>query len=147
MTPPAPTRIQLSRRKGWRLPEGAVKVDRTTRWGNPFIVGVHGTRAACVEQYRILLGHRAINIGLGKEMVDEQQATLTAVLEHGRTALAGRDLACWCPLAAPCHADVLLAFVNGARIDATVLYSLHERIEFDPPRDTRPRTTTRAIEE
>jgi len=30
-----PKRIQLSRRKGWRMPEGAVKVDRSgqKRWG------------------------------------------------------------------------------------------------------------------
>ena len=27
--------------------------------------------------------------------------------------LAGRDLACWCPLDQPCHADVLLALANG----------------------------------
>jgi hypothetical protein len=29
-----------------------------------------------------------------------------------RAALAGRDLACWCPLDQPCHADVLLALAN-----------------------------------
>lgn len=32
-----PERIQLKRVKGWRLPEGAVKVDRATKWGNPFV--------------------------------------------------------------------------------------------------------------
>ena len=32
----SPTRIQLRRTKGWRMPENTVKVDRTTRWGNPF---------------------------------------------------------------------------------------------------------------
>lgn len=32
----APTRIQLRRTAGWRMPPGAVKVDRRTRWGNPF---------------------------------------------------------------------------------------------------------------
>ena len=26
--------------------------------------------------------------------------------------LAGRDLACWCPLDQPCHADVLLELAN-----------------------------------
>ena len=29
-------RIQLSRKRGWRMPENTVKVDRSTRWGNPF---------------------------------------------------------------------------------------------------------------
>ena len=27
--------------------------------------------------------------------------------------LAGKDLACWCPLDQPCHADVLLDIANG----------------------------------
>lgn len=31
-----PRRIQLSRAKGWKKPEGAVVVARPTRWGNPF---------------------------------------------------------------------------------------------------------------
>jgi hypothetical protein len=29
-------------------------------------------------------------------------------------AAVRRDLACWCPLDQPCHADVLLAVANGA---------------------------------
>ena len=33
-----PRRIRLSRRKGWRLPADTLKVDRSTRWGNPFRV-------------------------------------------------------------------------------------------------------------
>ena len=27
--------------------------------------------------------------------------------------LVGKDLACWCPLDQPCHADVLLEIANG----------------------------------
>lgn len=34
-----PERIQLSRRKGWKMPPNTVKVDRSTPWGNPFAVG------------------------------------------------------------------------------------------------------------
>ncbi len=30
-----------------------------------------------------------------------------------RAELAGKDLACWCPLDQPCHADVLLEIANG----------------------------------
>jgi hypothetical protein len=29
-----------------------------------------------------------------------------------RRDLAGKDLACWCPLDQPCHADVLLELVS-----------------------------------
>lgn len=35
----APKRIQLHRTKGSRLPEGAVRVGRPGRWGNPFKYG------------------------------------------------------------------------------------------------------------
>ena len=34
-----PKRIQLSRAKGWRLPKGVIKVDRSTRFGNPYRIG------------------------------------------------------------------------------------------------------------
>lgn len=33
-------------------------------------------------------------------------------VEGIRDALAGKDLACWCPLTEPCHADVLLEIAN-----------------------------------
>lgn len=32
--------------------------------------------------------------------------------------LPGRDLACWCPIGTPCHADWLLGCVNGEVPDA-----------------------------
>lgn len=34
-------------------------------------------------------------------------------VEEIRAELAGKDLACWCPLYEPCHADVLLEIANG----------------------------------
>lgn len=34
-----PKRIQLRRTRGWRMPEGALKVARPSRWGNPYRVG------------------------------------------------------------------------------------------------------------
>lgn len=35
-----------------------------------------------------------------------------------RHELAGKDLACWCPLSQPCHADVLLELANTADLEA-----------------------------
>jgi len=89
-----PRRIQLSRAKGWRKPEGAVVVARPTRWGNPFLVAEHG-RAEAVQLYREWLAGRA------------------GLLAAARSELAGRDLACWCRPDEECHADVLLAVANG----------------------------------
>ena len=38
---------------------------------------------------------------------------LAVSVEDARTELRGRDLACYCPLDRPCHADVLLAVANA----------------------------------
>jgi hypothetical protein len=95
--PIAAHRIQLSRRRGWRLPTGAVSVARPTRWGNPFVVCETQTREQAVDNYR-----RALLDG-----------RLQNSVERVRRELAGKHLACWCPLAEPCHADVLLAIAAG----------------------------------
>ena len=89
-----PVRLQLSRRRGWRLPDNAVSVARPTRWGNPFRIGVDGDAAACVARFR------------------EWMLAEPARVDAARVALRGRDLACWCALDAPCHADVLLELAN-----------------------------------
>jgi hypothetical protein len=101
-----PIRIQLSRRKGWRMPPNTVKVDRSTKWGNPFIVGTDGTRARCVELFRIMLAGY-LCLSRAPALPDAQVAYLK-MARRNRCYLAGKNLACWCPLDQPCHADVLL---------------------------------------
>ncbi|MEK9211512.1 DUF4326 domain-containing protein [Sphingomonas sp. 2378] len=91
----APCRVQLSRKKGWRMPPNTVKVDRTTRWGNDFIIAHEGTRE------RAVAFHREYAIGVAREIPNYFEA------------LRGKNLACWCPLDKPCHADVLLEIANG----------------------------------
>lgn len=110
-----PARIQLRRAKGWRMPAGAVKVDRTTPWGNPFLVGEDGTRQECVDWFRLLLGAGLLNISVSRACVERQQATVRQLrLAEAVALLRGRDLACWCPLTAACHADVWLEFLAGS---------------------------------
>lgn len=103
-----PERIQLRRSKGWKMPDNTVKVDRTTPWGNPFIVGQHGDRAQCVKLFTLLLGgYLAISM--------PNQAAQEAYVRHARahrSKLRGKNLACWCPLDKRCHADVLLEMAN-----------------------------------
>ncbi len=95
-----PERIQLSRRKGWRKPDNTVVVARPSKWGNPFRVGVNAfNRANAVEQFR--------------EMATRPGRSFEGFREQVRDELAGKNLACWCPLDQPCHADVLLKIANG----------------------------------
>ena len=89
-------RIQLRRSKGWRLPAGAKVVARPTRWGNPYKVAEHGA-ARAVALYRE---------SLAAMPPDERDGLLEPL--RGATALA-----CWCKPGEPCHADVLIEFLQG----------------------------------
>lgn len=105
-----PERIQRQRTRGWRMPEGAVYVGRPTEWGNPWKVGdtalidwpMHGTTRTC----------RAMEI-TPELAVALYRIAFTPDIDEIRERFAGRDLACWCPLDQPCHADVLLELANG----------------------------------
>lgn len=79
------------------MPAGTVYVGRPGRWGNPFPADVPTPegRAVAVARYGVWLAGRP-------DLVAE-----------ARRVLAGRDLACWCPVGQPCHADVLLRVVNS----------------------------------
>lgn len=94
-----PQRIQLRRTKGWRKPEGAIVVARPSKWGNPFRVGPVDdggmTRVQAVNAYRYHL------------------ATHPDIALLAQRVLRGHDLACWCALDQPCHADVLLEVANA----------------------------------
>jgi hypothetical protein len=83
------------------MPEGVVYVGRGTQWGNPFKVGVRDRDASqCVAAYRYeIVQKNGGMVGFNRFWV----------VHH----LRGFDLACWCPIDQPCHADVLLELANG----------------------------------
>jgi hypothetical protein len=89
-----PKRIQRRRTKGWKLPPNTVCVTRPGKWGNSFTVAEYGTRLA-------LFNHR------------QRMRNLKLVNPSAFDELRGKDLACWCPLGEPCHADVLLEIANS----------------------------------
>lgn len=87
-----PIRIQRKRTKGYKMPPNTVYVGRPSKHGNPFKVGVHGTLDEVLEKYKKWAAMR--------EGVIKQQ-------------LAGKNLACFCRLDKPCHADILLEIANS----------------------------------
>ncbi len=113
-----PKRIKLSREKGWRMPAGAVKVDRTTRWGNPYrpVGKLRPALLACIAHYAAWI----------------RESGQRPLRGDAIAFLSGIDLACWCRLCpahwdglplgvkcdqcAPCHADVLLAVANAGAL-------------------------------
>ena len=110
---PKPIRIKRSRIKGSRLrsPNGLpiVCVSRPSKWGNPYPIPSDASlspehkaklRAASIQRFeRALRGKSAARL-LGFTAAEVARA------------LRGKNLACWCPLNGPCHADVLLAIAN-----------------------------------
>lgn len=105
-----PQRIQLKRTKGWRMPENTVKVDRATSWGNPWKVGNIGPwgRTAADNEGAV---------GLFKAMLNDPELRAGTRYPADLTPLRGKNLACWCPLDKPCHADVLLELANTEQSD------------------------------
>lgn len=74
-------------------PSGSVRIDRETKWGNPYRIGVHaGTREEVIAMYRSYV------LAAPDLMGDLHE-------------LRGRDLACWCHPRA-CHGDVLMELAN-----------------------------------
>ncbi len=86
-------RIQRKRTRGWKMPENARYVGRPTRFGNNFTVEEYGRHLAIFNFRQHMRNMYLIN----PSFFDE---------------LRGKDLACWCPLDQPCHADVLLEIAN-----------------------------------
>ena len=122
-----PKRIQRKRTKGWKMPEEAVYVGRPTKWGNPFKVGDYAMRgdgcggfpAGIKMLYTITSESYADERYTKIDSVDQAIAWFRWYFENHhakevRRELRGKDLACWCPLNQPCHADVLLEIANAA---------------------------------
>ena len=89
------------------MPPNTVKVDRTTKWGNPFVIGVDGTQEECIAQYRKLMDGT-----LPKTAMTSARSAYRRMVLEGIGELRGLDLACWCKPGSPCHADVLLELAN-----------------------------------
>jgi len=93
-----PRRVQLSRAKGWTKPANTVVVSRPSKWGNPFPFDSRHSRAEVVAKYAKWIRTSAKGKGVAREAKKE---------------LPGKNLACWCPLGGPCHAEILLRIANG----------------------------------
>jgi hypothetical protein len=113
-----PQRIQRQRTRGWRKPDNCVIVTRPGKFGNPFTVAdaidmgfaetAEQARDVCVTAFRSWIG--------GSDawwMGPRSTATRNRILES-LAELRGKDLACYCPEGAACHADALIELSNRA---------------------------------
>jgi hypothetical protein len=120
----APRRIQLRRTKGWHLPTNARAVTRPHYFGNLYRIGdvylvsdalpFPMPTARSWEGETGTPGLTAVRCADAATAVAWYRAWAPLALEPEKVALLrGLDLACWCALDVPCHADVLLEIANG----------------------------------
>jgi len=118
---PKPHRVQLRRLKGWRMPENTVKVARPGPFGNPFTVadiirefdpGTGEAQRMAVDWFRRWITNPTSDDCMHESGFGGRLEEHTKIRE-GLPALRGRNLACWCALDQPCHADVLLEIANA----------------------------------
>jgi len=113
-----PERIQRRRTRGWRMPEGARYIGRPTRYGNPW-------RITQAEDGWLIVHATQPPVGPIPSRDSADRLLLTLYRDHldhhpelvaqARRELAGKDLACFCAVNAPCHGDLLLAAANTPR--------------------------------
>lgn len=71
-----------------------VYIGRPGKWGNPFTIGIHGTRTEVIEKYEIYL--------LSSDLIKDIKE------------LKGKVLGCWCS-PQPCHGDILIKHINKGK--------------------------------
>ena len=96
------------------MPPNTRKVDRSTRFGNPFEGKTYG-RDEAVRMHRAWLTGKMTDEVIearypslvAKHLIARRHDVLAALPE-----LQGMNLACWCPLTGACHADLLVQLAN-----------------------------------
>lgn len=81
------TRVVHCQRDGYD-----VYIGRGSKWGNPFVMGTHGTRSEVIDKYR--------------EWIESNPELMKSLDE-----IEGKVLGCWCK-PHPCHGDVLVALIE-----------------------------------
>lgn len=96
-----PKRVQINwRKRGGKRPPGVRSVARPTRMGNPYKIGDQGVPDA------------ATAVRLFEEWITGDSISARMTRGEAQATIRGFDLACYCPLDQPCHADVLLKIAN-----------------------------------
>lgn len=96
-----PQRIQRRRTKGWRMPPNTRCVTRPGTFGNPF---------STAASFRCWL--ERLTDGGPLPATDTEASRRMVIIATRLDELRGKNLACFCALDEPCHADVLLEFAN-----------------------------------
>lgn len=120
-----PSRIENRRTAKDIIPAGAVYVGPDSKWANPITFSDVGAQypslddrqlaTGIVRDFEVLARRGSLSfpnwrfLGGRRGPVTWTYPSVAEIVAE----LAGKDLACWCELDLPCHADVLLEIANG----------------------------------
>ena len=114
-----PIRIKRYRFKGWIPPENTVYVGASSTFHNPYKIGE-------LIETDIMGGGTFVKItpAIAVELFEKWAIQKLAEPDNERAraalqGLRGKDLACFCRLDKPCHADVLLKLANAPVCEET----------------------------
>lgn len=121
--------VYVGRGSRWGNPFKVERVPNWPRWASsaPWqVVTPDGRRWEQDDDRKVIVGRAAADAHRHRRAVEHAVELFRThigpmgnyeyddeTLARLRVDLAGRDLACWCPLNQPCHADVLLELANG----------------------------------
>jgi len=105
-------RVQRKRTKGWKMPENAKYVGRPTKWGNPFRVEELGAEEAVKRYKECILNNAMCYAYIDDETEASIQFDRFKWMAENLEQLRGLDLACFCSLSSPCHADALIELLT-----------------------------------
>jgi hypothetical protein len=105
----SPRRVQLSRKAGWTKPTNTTVVSRPSKWGNQYKLGGFVPGIGTLEKMSDVV--EAYRQNIEARLAEETPAGAMLRLDM-EINLKGKNLACWCALDQPCHADVLLRLAN-----------------------------------
>ncbi len=125
MAKQSPIRLQLSRKKGFNLQEHskdangleAVNCARPGKWGNPFRVrNAYLATGKTIKDWNCDTDFEYPEdaVCAFKDMISDPELVKDYhyPIHEISKILTGKNLACFCKLNAPCHADVLLEIAN-----------------------------------
>lgn len=105
-----PKRVQRKRTKGWRMPPNTVSVTRPGTFGNPFRAG-QAVEAGYKDGPAMAVWAFREWMRVAPDFAYYKPDLRRRILERVGE-LRGKNLACFCSLDQPCHADVLLELAN-----------------------------------
>ena len=110
----------MKRVKGFKLQEESRKINgllcvlvsRPSKWGNPYKIGNIVEISSNTPIKRIQLTSAEAVVSMFEEYLGYEEMIESNLWKSMKKELKGKNLACWCPLDQPCHADVLLKIAN-----------------------------------